>query len=131
MGNRQGRTSIKQLRAHLTSEQIAAALRAANGNVSEAARQLGAGRATLYEHMQNDPTLMTILTDAREALVDSAESALSKLINEGNVAAVIFALKTQGKKRGWVERQEITGADGDGLTVNVVYAKPNTDIDTP
>lgn len=131
MGNRQGRTSIKQLRAHLTSEQIAAALRAANGNVSEAARQLGAGRATLYEHMQNDPTLMTILTDAREALVDSAESALSKLIKEGNVAAVIFALKTQGKKRGWVERQEITGADGDGLTVNVVYAKPNTDIDTP
>lgn len=127
MGNRQNPTTTKQAqRPRLTSEQIAAALKAANGNVSEAARQLGSCRDTIYQHMQADPALMTILTDAREALVDSAESALSKLISEGNVAAVIFALKTQGKKRGWVERQEITGADGDALKIEIVevYADP-------
>jgi hypothetical protein len=37
---------------------------------------------------------------------------LFKLIKEGNVAATIFYLKTQGKQRGYIERQEVTGADG-------------------
>ena len=43
---------------------------------------------------------------------DFAESELMKLIKDGNVAATIFFLKTQGKARGYIERQEVTGADG-------------------
>jgi hypothetical protein len=35
-----------------------------------------------------------------------------KLIKDGNVAATIFFLKTQGKRRGYIERQEVTGAEG-------------------
>jgi len=51
--------------------------------------------------------------DRKEAMLAAfAESELMKLIKEGNVAATIFFLKTQGKKRGYVERQEVTGAEG-------------------
>ncbi len=40
---------------------------------------------------------------------------LDKGMQEGNMTATIFFLKTQGKSRGYIERQEITGADGKKL----------------
>ncbi len=39
--------------------------------------------------------------------MDFAESQLYKQIKEGSTAATIFYLKTKGKKRGYIERQEI------------------------
>ena len=39
------------------------------------------------------------------------ESHLHKLIRDGNPAATIFFLKTKGKNRGYVERQEIAVAE--------------------
>ena len=39
--------------------------------------------------------------------LDFAESQLHKQISEGNTTATIFLLKTKGKKRGYIERQEI------------------------
>ena len=44
--------------------------------------------------------------------LDFAESQLHKQIAKQSTAATIFYLKTKGKKRGYIERQEITGADG-------------------
>jgi hypothetical protein len=45
----------------------------------------------------------------------SAQAILIKNIKEGNTAELLFYLKTQGKSRGYVERQETTGADGEPL----------------
>jgi len=55
----------------------------------------------------------------KEYKKDFIESKLIKLINEGDTAATIFAAKTQLKDRGYIERQEITGADGNELNFNV------------
>lgn len=107
-------------RVTVTDEQVAAALKAQRGNIVRTAEALDVDRSTVMRHIQDNPELQQVLIDAREALVDSAESALSKLIGEGNVAAIIFALKTQGKRRGWVERQEIVGADGEALKIEIV-----------
>lgn len=91
----------------LTVEQIADALRKKAGNVTEAAKALNVTRQALHYHIANDESLQQIVIDARESLVDVAESALLKSVRRGNTAAIIFALKTQGKSRGYVERQEI------------------------
>ena len=45
--------------------------------------------------------------DIQETTVDMAESKLLTSINEGNVAAIIFYLKTKGKKRGYVEQHDV------------------------
>lgn len=100
--------------AKLTVGQIENALKRAAGNVAYAAREMGVARSTLYRHINDSPTLQQALDDAREELVDIAESSLRKQILEGNTTAIIFTLKTLGKDRGYVERSqhEHSGPDG-------------------
>lgn len=92
--------------ARLTIEQIENALKAKAGNISEAAKALGVSRSTFYRRIEESPRLQEYLEDQREALVDIAESALRAEVVARNITAIIFALKTQGKRRGYVERTE-------------------------
>jgi len=54
---------------------------------------------------------------------------LHKQIGEGNTSATIFYLKTKGKNRGYVERQEITGADGMPTNFQIEIIDSITDKD--
>lgn len=90
----------------LTVEQITDALRKKSGNITEAARALKVTRGALYKRIDADESLLQVVTDAREALVDVAESQLLKQIKQGNTTAIIFTLKTQGKARGYVEQTD-------------------------
>ena len=49
------------------------------------------------------------------------ESSLMKAIEGGNVTAMIFYLKTQGKGRGYVERSEHDLSPNGPVTLRVVY----------
>ena len=89
-------------------KQLQAALRDKAGNVTAVARELGVARSTIYRRVAKSPALQETLTDAREELVDIAESALRREVLAGNITAIIFTLKTQGKERGYVERYEQT-----------------------
>jgi hypothetical protein len=83
------------------------ALRGTLGNVSEACSVTGTARATHYL-WRKSRAYAEAVEEIEEAAVDRAESALFRLIEEGNVPAVIFFLKTKGKKRGYTEKAEIT-----------------------
>jgi len=52
------------------------------------------------------PSLKEVLSEAREIALDHVESKLMKAIDDGNLTAIIFFLKTQGKSRGYSERSE-------------------------
>ena len=98
-----------------------------NGNVAAIARALGVGRQTVWRRCEESPSLMAALASARETMIDNAESTLYREALNGNVTALIFFLKTQGKNRGYVERQEMTGANGERLNVILKWGDEDAD----
>jgi hypothetical protein len=75
--------------------------------VTTAANKVGITRKTHYDWMNKDPKYAQAVNDLENVTLDFAESQLHKQVQEGNTTATIFLLKTKGKKRGYVERQEI------------------------
>jgi len=112
-----------------TAAQVIEAIRGSKGIVSHAARKLGCSRKTIYNYVDRYVTVAEALEDEREDLLDFVEGKLLGEINRGNITAIIFYLKTQGKHRGYVERQEHTGADGGALNVVVRWPEENADAD--
>ena len=89
------------------------------GNIAAIARSLGVSRGTVYNWIDASAGGRQALDDARETMLDNAESILYKKVLEGSTPDLLFFLKTQGKRRGYVERNELTGADGDALVIRV------------
>lgn len=78
------------------------------GNVTKACEHVGIARKTYYEWLKVDQEFKEACDGIGEVNLDFVEDALYKLIRKGDKAATIFYLKTKGKHRGFVERQEIT-----------------------
>jgi hypothetical protein len=90
-----------------TAQQVADALHAVRGMTTLAARHLGCDPKTIQRYVRTYTSVADALRDEREAVTDIAELALYKAIQEGEPWAVQFYLKTQGRARGYVERQQI------------------------
>lgn len=103
--------------------QIEDAIRKSAGNVTYAAKALGVGRTALHARIAKSPDLQRVLQEEREALVDMAESALRAEVLERNMTAIIWTLKAspEAKRRGWGERQEVTGADGGPVVIQMTW----------
>jgi predicted DNA-binding transcriptional regulator AlpA len=105
------------------------ALEKSLGVVTTACKQVGIGRTTFYNYYNEDIDFAKKVDDIENVALDFAESQLHKQIQEGSTAATIFLLKTRGKKRGYVERQEITGAEGvpTDVKIEILDANKNTE----
>ena len=77
------------------------------GNVSESCKKINIGRDTFYKWYKKDNKFKKQVEEIRESLIDLTESKLMEQIKDGNITAIIFYLKTKGKSRGYVEKQEI------------------------
>jgi hypothetical protein len=82
-------------------------LRASLGIVTRAADLCQIDRRTHYRWLKEDTEYAAAVEDIDTVALDFAESKLHKLIDGGNATAIIFYLKTKGKGRGYVERQEV------------------------
>ena len=82
------------------------------GVVTTACKQVGVSRKTYYRYLNEDPEFRHEVEELQNVALDFAESQLHKQIQEGSTAATIFLLKTKGKKRGFVERQEVEHKGG-------------------
>lgn len=83
------------------------ALESSLGVVTSACKKAGVGRTTFYQWLKDDADFAQQVADIENVALDFAESQLHKQIQDGSAAATIFYLKTKGKKRGYIERQEI------------------------
>lgn len=105
------------------------ALRRHKGIVWKACQEVGITRYQHDDWMRDDPDYRATYATIKEDQIDFVESKLLELVEGAeyevmtehgpqilkdgpNAQAVKFYLETQGKKRGYVVRQEITGADG-------------------
>ena len=104
-----------------TAQQVADALAQAKGFVSVAARNLGCADQTVRNYIERYTVCKQAVLDARESMIDIAEGRLYQNINAGDNTAIIFFLKTQGKQRGYIERNEVTGSDGGAIKLTVEY----------
>jgi len=100
-----------------TKKAMLEALEKSLGVVTTAAKAVGIDRSTHYEWLKTDEAYRDAVTSIGDVALDFAESQLHKQMQTGDTTACIFYLKTKGKKRGYVERQEITGADGGAVTI--------------
>ena len=105
----------------LSIKGLKAAIEKSRGNISLVAKSFDISRTTVYTFLNKHPEIKQCLADEREKMIDNVESALYNQALDGNTTAMIFFLKTQGKGRGYVERQEVTGADGKEHVIKVLY----------
>jgi ACT domain-containing protein len=113
----------------LKKEQLLEALVKSLGIVSTACLNVGVSRTTYYKYYNEGGQFKDQVDDINNIAIDFAESKLFDLIKEGNITAVIFYLKTKGKKRGYIEKQEIE-IDGN-FNLTVEFISPEEQIKAP
>jgi hypothetical protein len=87
------------------------------GNVAAIARKFGVSRGTIWNRVQESTTLRAAFEDARESMVDNAESSLyNKVLKGEDTTALIFFLKTQGRRRGYGDSSTNFNIDPSALT---------------
>ncbi len=106
-----------------TATQVIEALEETRGYVSKAASKLGCTSRTIYYYRDRFVSVAEAWQGIREKRTDFVENKLQQQIDSGNITAIIFYLKTQAKDRGYVERQEVTGADGGKVDINITWAE--------
>jgi hypothetical protein len=96
-----------QKRTEMRKKLMLSALQKTLNNVTAACKIANVPRRTFYDWLENDPEFKKETEEIPEMVVDFAEDALLKKIKSGDTIATIFYLKTKGKKRGYIEKQEI------------------------
>ena len=112
-----------------TYEQVKDAIKKAGGFISMACKSLGCTRKTIYNYLDKYPELKDVVNDIREHYLDIAEASLIQKVKDGNTTELLFYLKTQGKNRGYVEKQQLDLSSGDNQInkVEIEIVKPKSD----
>lgn len=100
---------MAQSRTVKGKKDLLVALESTLGVVTLACKSAKIDRGTFYNWMEDDEEFAAAVKEMENVALDFAESQLHKQIKDGTPSSTIFYLKTKGKKRGYIERQEIVG----------------------
>ena len=110
----------QQQKQHLKKAQFITELEATMGVVSQACKRCGIDRTTPYRWAREDEKFKEDMEEIQNVVLDFAESKLYELVDEKHPTAIIFLLKTKGRNRGYVERQEMDIEGGMNLVVEFI-----------
>jgi hypothetical protein len=110
----------------ITKEAFIIAYKENFGNITISCESAGVSRSSYNVWVKNDPEFARKLAEIEpeEIMLDFGEHKLMERIAKGDTLATMFLLKTKGKRRGYIERQEVAH-EGDvvkQITVNVLKA---------
>jgi len=112
--------------AKLSKQKVIQALKETKGAVYLAAARLKVSHTAIYDYVNKYDDVREVKEFYTEELNDIAELKLRQAVQKGEPWSIKYQLSTQGKQRGYVERQEVTGKDGQEVTIKVVYDDSNT-----
>ena len=110
-----------------TAKQFIDAIPGTGGIVSTIADRVGCKWHTARKYIEEYPTVKEVYNEEIERVIDLAEGVLIQNIqiaakqaksgHDVDTADVKWFLSRKAKTRGYVERQEVTGADGGAVLV--------------
>tara|TARA_R110002126_G_scaffold289683_2_gene445242 strand:- start:458 stop:859 length:402 start_codon:yes stop_codon:yes gene_type:complete len=99
--------SQKDNKIRHNKKKLVSALEKTLGIVSSACKIVKLDRSTFYKYYSEDEEFKKQVDSINDIAIDFAESKLLENIKEQKETSIIFYLKTKGKKRGYIEKQEI------------------------
>ena len=113
-----------------TREEVVEAIKGTGGIKTLIAQRLGVTRFTFDSYLKRWSTVQDAYSQEREAFIDVAESVVQRNVRlafqkqqDGEMTDTSDAkwvLSRLGKDRGYSERQEITGPDGEAVPIRVI-----------
>lgn len=89
-----------------TKKKLLKYLEEGRGIVSYACQKARISRQTFYNYKKEDKEFADAVEEINESIIDVVESKLLTQINDNNLTAIIFYLKTKGRYRGYVEMSD-------------------------
>jgi hypothetical protein len=77
------------------------------GIIGNACKAANVSVSSIWEWRKVDKEFDAAVNEAETRQIDFVETKLFQRINDGDIAAIIFFLKTKGKKRGYTEKIEV------------------------
>ena len=100
------KTKVTNVTSSTKKDNFLKALKNNLGNISQACKSSKISRQTYYRWIDDDVEFEEQCKNVEESLLDLAENRLLEKIDKYDTTSIIFFLKTKGKKRGYVEKQE-------------------------
>ena len=112
-----------------SKKKVVDALEKSLGVVTTACKIAEVSRTQFYQWLKDDEDFAKKVLEIENVTLDFVESQLHKQIKENSTAATIFFLKTKGKKRGYIERQEIDHTtQGEAIGSSIDLSKLSTEV---
>lgn len=94
---------------------LVAAMLKHRGNYSRMAADLDRSRMVVRSAVEKDDEFRALRDEIRETILDEIETGVFNTAMSGDTAQQRFVLQTLGKERGFVTREERTGAGGEPI----------------
>ena len=83
------------------------ACKGSGGLISIVAKRLDVARQSVYDYLQREPKAVKYLDEAKEEILDMAESKLINSMNSNDLESIKWYLARLGRKRGYIANPEV------------------------